>query len=147
MALYDWAKDAIALAAATAKTVVEVQTASTDRVKVKEIFVGFDGVNAAAVPVLVELLRGGAGITGTTLAATARDPADGAHSCTIKHTATAEGSPTAASGSTWRIPPTGFLYLQVPLGNEWVIGVSGFWRIRLTAAAIVNATVGLLLEE
>ena len=49
--------DAVALAAATAKTVLQIATPSTTRARVCQLVVGFDGVTAANPPVLVELLR------------------------------------------------------------------------------------------
>ena len=43
--------------------------------------------------------------------------------------------------------PTSGVRFQYPLGREWQVGVSGFWRIRITAAAITNCTAGILWEE
>lgn len=150
MALYVVTVDAIALAAATAKTIFEIGTPSTDRAKIKEWWVDFDGVSAAAIPGKVEVQRASAAVTtATTLAGDKYDAADGAATAVTKHTTTTEGAGTLTAGSGWlkRIhPQTGFHY-QAPLGEELIIPVSAFFRIRCTFAAIVNVTFGFVWEE
>jgi len=143
---YRWSKDAIALGAGVAKTVVEVQTAATRRAWICGWWISFDGVSSANTPVFVELLRASAGITGTTLAANPVDVAGVAAVAVVKHTATAEGTGTTVL-DTWRIPPTGGIQVPFEQRDYVLVGVSAFWRIRCTAAQSVNATVGFWFEE
>jgi hypothetical protein len=150
MALYVVTVDAVALAAATAKTIFEIGTAATDRAKIVEWWVDFDGVTSNAVPVKVEAQRASAGVTtATTLAGDKLDGGDGAASATTKHSTTTEGAGTLTAGSGWlkRVHPQGGFHYQAPLGREVVIPLSAFFRIRCTAAAIVNATFGFIWEE
>jgi hypothetical protein len=48
---------------------------------------------------------------------------------------------------THRVSPTSGYHYIAPLGQELVLAVSTFWRMRLTAAATVNCTVGVVWEE
>lgn len=149
MALYSIHIDALALVAATAKTVLELGSTATDRVKIKEWWVDFDGVTASAIPVKVEVQRFSAAVTtATTLAG---DPLQGDPVATAvaKHSTTVEGAGAATAGSGWikRIPPTsGFHYVAVE-GRELLLPISAFFRIRCTAAANVNVAAGIVWEE
>lgn len=149
MALYVISVDAIALVAATAKSVLELGTPSTDRAKIKEWWVEFDGVTAANTPVKVEVGTFSAAVTtATTLAGAKFDPADGTAAATAKHSTSTEGAGTITAGTPiHRISPTSGYHYIAPLGQEWTMAVSTFWRMRLTAAQTVNATVGLIWEE
>jgi len=149
MALYWVSIDAIALTAATAKSVLELGTPTTDRAKIVEWWAEFDGVTAANTPVKVEVGRFSTGVTtATTVTAEKADPADGAAATVAKHTTSTEGAGTVV-GMPWnkRIPPTSGFHYVAPLGREVVLAVSTFWRMRLTAAQTVNATVGVVWEE
>lgn len=146
--LYSATVDGIALAAATAKTCMELQTPSTKRIKLVQWWVEFDGITASNVPVKVEFQAASANITtGTTYTADAVEPADPAALTVVKHTATVEGAGTLSRGEIHRVPPTSGFVMVYPLGREWIVAASSAWRIRLTAANIVNATVGIIWEE
>lgn len=147
--LYVLSIDAVALSAATAKTLVEIGTPATDRAQIKEWWVEFDGVTAGNTPVKVEIGRFSAGVTtATTLAAEKLDSADGAAAVVAKHSTTVEGAGAINAGSkVHRIPPTSGYHYVAPMGSEFVIAVSTFWRIRCTAAQAVNATFGVIWEE
>lgn len=147
--LYVVSVDAIALAAATAKSVFELGAPATDRAQIKEWWVDFDGVTASAVPAKIEACRFTAAVTtATTLTPIKMDVADGAAACVAKHSTSTEGAGTAeAGGMIHRISPTNGYHYVAPLGNELVVAVSTFWRIRITAAAIVNVTFGVIWEE
>lgn len=149
MALYCLSVDAIALAAATAKSIAEIGTAASDRARIVQWWVEFDGVTSSAVPVKVEVGRFSAAVTtATTAAGLALDPADGTASATSKHSTSTEGAGTfTANGEIHRVSPTSGILVQYPLGREWGLAVSTFWRIRCTAAAIVNVTFGVIWEE
>lgn len=148
MAQYWISADAIACTAATAETLIELGTGAAQRAKIKEVWVEFDGVNSANVPVKVEVGRfSAAATTGTTLAGNKVDPADGAAVTVAKHTITTEGAGTPTEVMNWRVSPTSGKHVFWPLGDEVVLAVSTFWRIRVTAAAAVNATAGVRWEE
>jgi hypothetical protein len=147
MSLYVVSVDAVALSAATAKSVLELGTSASDRVKIVEWWVNFDGVTASNTPVRVEVGRFSAGVTTATTANEKFDLADGSPSTTAKHSTTVEGAGTADDILNFRVPPTGGFHYIAPLGREFVVPVSGFWRMRLTAAQTVNATCGVVWEE
>lgn len=148
MAIYSVTVDAVALVAATAKTVLELGTSATARARILQWWCWFDGVSASAIPVKIEVQRASAAVT-TATAATEEphDPAEGAASTAATHSATAEGAGTLSGGEIHKISPTTGLLVQYPMGRELVLPVSAFWRMRLTAAAAVNATVGVIWEE
>lgn len=149
MALYLYSIDANALAASTTESVLELSTTSAQRIKIKEWWVEFDGVTATAVPVKVEAGRFTAAVTtATTGTAIKLDPADGTPVTVVKHTVSAEGAGAPETGNiTHRIPPTSGYHYIAPLGQELVVAVSSFWRIRVNAAAVVNVTAGVIWEE
>ena len=138
--------DQVALTAAAAKTVLELATPSTAGLTPVMWWVEFDGVSASALPVKVEVGIFSAAVT-TATTATPFSLNGGergvASSGAAKTNATAEGAGTATYVETHRVSPTSGILVQEPLGNELVVGPSSFWRIRLTAAANVNATVGV----
>src|SRR5512139_2744495 len=141
--------DAVALTAATAKSVLELGTSASCRIWIKEWWVEFDGVTASNTPVKVECGRFSAAVTtATTFTAGKFDAADGTAATTAKHSTSTEGAGTIDNGSViHRIPPTSGYHYVAPLGQELVVPVSGFWRMRLTAAQNVNATVGVVWFE
>lgn len=149
MAIYELSVDAIALTAATAKTVLELGTGAQQRAKIKEWWYEFDGVTASAVPVKVELGRFSAAVTtASTVAGDKYDPADGTATTVAKHTTTTEGAGTASGTPLCkRCPPTSGFHYVAPPGAEFVLAPSTFWRMRITAAATVNVTVGVIWEE
>lgn len=145
--------DAVALVAATAKTILELQPTATVRGgALIEWWVEFDGVTASAVPVKVELVRASAAATGTTAGvANSSKFTDFASTGIVvaKHTISAEGTATEIV-EVHRIPPTSGYSKQYPLGREPQIPVSGTFpglRLRCTAAAGVNVTAGMVWEE
>ena len=147
---YSHSVDANALAAATAETIIEIAVPATRRIKIVGWWAEFDGVSATGVPVKVEVGRFTVGITtGTTRTPVKLDPADPASlMTTVKDTVTAEGAGTPEAGiETHRIHPQGGLQIWYPPGEEPVQAVSTFWRLRCTAAAIVNVTAGVIWEE
>lgn len=144
---YSLSVDGIALGAGVAKTIIELATPASRSARLAQWWVEFDGTSAANTPVKVELMRGSATITGTTLTPVKyNDPNAPASLVTAKHTATVEGTATDLMESH-RVPPTGGLVIQYPLGREPEIALSTFLRIRCTAAQAVNVTVGAIWEE
>jgi len=148
MGLYSITVDAIALTAATAKTCIELGTASTDRAQLVAWWADFDGVTPTAIPVKIEAQRASAAVTtATTLTPEKWDIADGAAAVVAKHSTSTEGAGTLSGGEIHRIHPQSGIFREYPLGRELIIPVSAFWRLRITAAATVNVTVGAIWAE
>jgi hypothetical protein len=149
MAQYSVVIDGLALVAATAKTVIELGTASTDRAKLIEWWVDFDGVTSTAIPGKVEVGRATAAVTtATTATAEKRDAADGASTVVAKHSTTVEGAGTMTPYWIKRIHPQGgSFHYQAIDGSELVLAVSTFFRIRCTFAAAVNVTAGVIWQD
>jgi hypothetical protein len=129
------------------KTLMELQTAATSRAIIASWWVEFNGTTAANAPILVELVRASAGITGTTVTAVKYKDFAPAALTTVKHTASVEGTPTDVL-ETHYVSPTSGLILQYPLGREPEVPISGFLRLRVTAASgSVSANVGFVWDE
>lgn len=138
--------DAVALAAATAKSVLELSTPATTRAWVRRWWVEFDGTSASNVPVLVELLYASAIVTGG-VAVTPRSMTGGPASlCTVNKNPTGEGTPGNLD-EQHRIPPTGGFMFQWSPDAYKIVPISGFWRIRCTAANVVNVSGGIEFEQ
>jgi hypothetical protein len=148
--IYSVSVDAIALVAATAKTIFELATPATTGIVPLHWWVEFDGVTAANPPVKVEIGRFTAAVTtaSTITPAKVNFGNNGlASQCTCKQGATAEGAGTATDVEIHRISPTSGLIFPESLGMEWSLGASAFWRIRCTAAQAVNVTFGFRWTE
>ena len=147
MDVYTASVDAVALVAATAKTVLQVATPATKRGRLLELQVSFDGVTAGNSPVLVELLRQ---TTAGTMTANTPNPHDSAAPASLLTASTnATAEPTAGVVlKRWRITPNGGV-LVLPEGDpvrNAVIPVSGFLGIRCTAAQVVNVNASLTFQ-
>ena len=135
---------AIALAAATAKSIIGIQGGTDFGVNLKKFRIGFDGVTASAVPVLVELCQAtfatnAAGTNST--ATTTRVVAGRANAATgFVSGAGWTAEPTVlTSVEEWLLTPNGGLVLfDVPLGDEPDSPLNNGFTLRLTAPAIVN---------
>jgi hypothetical protein len=137
----------VALAAATAKTVVQVTAPTNQRVKLKGWSVSFDGTSATAAPVVCRLLR--QTTAGTMTSLTPRKGDDDiatAIQSTGQHTATAE--PTAGDIlDTKEVHPQGGYSEKFGLGDEIIIGGGDRIGIECTAPATVNVVGSLHCEE
>jgi len=137
------------------KTMLQVVPGATVSHQIIEWGISFDG-SAAATPIEVELIETdvGATITQTVTADITKldvdalsqgDPVTALFDCssTTKtgFTATAEGTITAVRNlaGPQLIAPTNQFIQQFPLGREPTIQSGKFGRIRVTAAAAVNA--------
>jgi hypothetical protein len=130
------------------KTLMQLATPTTDGLYIVEWGISFDGF-AAAAPISVELLSctGAATVT----AYVAGDitqltvPTGEATNLTLGtaasgYTASAEGTPAAVDMlDAQLISPMGQYVKQWPLGREPQVAISRFVRVRVTAAAAVNA--------
>jgi hypothetical protein len=142
--IYTASADAVALAAATAKTVLQIAAPATIRGRVRELQISLDGVTAANPPGLVELLTQSTAGTMTAVTPAPHDPAAPASLVTAAKNATAE--PTAGTViKAWRLTPVGGV-LVLPFGFEEerpVLAASGRIGVRCTFSAIVNVNASL----
>lgn len=147
--LYSGSQAAIALSAATARTVAAVVSPANRECVVAEIAISFDGVTASAVPVLVELCDftvAGAGTRTTGTAVQMRGQRSTAGT-SFFHSYTVEGTVLAAIFPWYVTPNGGLMDLQWPLGREPQTVVAKGLAIRCTAPAAVNCAVSIIWEE
>lgn len=139
----------VALAAATAKTILNVITAANGLLRAVEIGVSFDGVSATAEPVTVELCKSTQATAGTSTAHTIVQ--SGGPTRTVQATAarnyTAE--PTALTVvKRWLVHPQTGLLVQFPLGREpEQVTSANALCLRCIAPAAVNAQGYIEFEE
>lgn len=145
----------VALAAATAKTILGVKSGATtanhgvDWLKYK---IGFDGVTASAVPVLVELCACTFG---------ANPPGTNSTSVTILQAYGRAASTGFSAAKTWTTEPTtiavidsflltpngGTVLFDYPLGTSPDSPLGEGFAIRCTAPAIVNVRAAMGFER
>jgi hypothetical protein len=138
---------AVALAAATAKSVVGVIGAASDTLNLLRISVSFDSVTSSAVPALVEV--GVITALGTTTAFTPVQVTGVvlASSATAGYNATVEPTYNRIIDSFYCPVFNGFYREWSPLGLEPNGVVSQGFAIRVTAPAIVNCLASLYYGE
>lgn len=143
---------AVALAAATAKTILGVKSGATFGADLRRISVAFDGVTASAVPVLIELCY-----------ATFATNAPGTNSTT--RTVVQQYGRVTASGMTaasaWTAEPTvltplqeflltpnsGLVIAEFAPDKSWDTALGEGFALRCTAPAIVNVRGTLEFER
>jgi len=135
-----------ALAAATAKTLIEGSSTANVPPEWIAVDITFDGVTASAVPVRVDFCTFAATGTGTAYTPKRLGQAVGTSQSTWKINDTVEPT-TPTILFSWFIPPTSGVQYVWPLGRELFHPVSTVQGIRLTAPAVVNAIVNLVIEE
>lgn len=135
------------------KTLLQVATPSTVQIRVVEWGISFDG-SAAATPIECELIQTDVAATVTALTPEVYNDPNGVASLCVGgtaatgYTATVEGTTAATRiGDLQLIAPTNQYVKQWPLGREFAVPVSKFLRIRVTAAAAVNAYCYIIWEE
>jgi len=143
---------AVALSAATAKSIIGAKAHANSGLQVKGLNVSFDGVTASAVPVLVELCYCTFG---------ANSPGTNSTSTTPRQKYGRSLTAGFTSGKTWTTEPTtitvlreflltpngGALEYQFPLGMEPDCALGEGFVIRCTAPAAVNVRATLDLER
>lgn len=140
---------AVALAAATAKSVIGVAGTSGFGVDLRGIEVSFDGVTASAVPGVVELCYStfGANAPGTN-STTETVRQENGRSITAGFTAarnwTTEPTTLTVIRRFTLTPTGGTLIYDFPLGTSPDSAVSEGFVIRCTYAAVVNVNATLL---
>ena len=136
----------VALAAATAKTVIELTSTANVPPEWIAVDVTFNGTSASAVPVTVDFCTYAATGTGTAYTPKRFGQALGTAATTAKINDTVEPT-TPVVLFSWFVPPTSGVQYQWPLGRELFQATSVVQGIRLTAPAAVNAIVNLTIEE
>lgn len=143
---------AVALSAATAKSVIGVAGAATFGCDLKKFRIGFDGVTASAVPVLVELCyatfaTNGPGTNSTSLTVVQTYGRAITAGFTAARNWTVE--PTVLTPiDNWTLTPNGGLVIyDIPLGDTPDSAVSEGFVLRCTAPAGVNVQAALAFER
>lgn len=139
------------------KTLLQVATPSNQDIHVVEWGISFDG-SSAGTPIECELVDTGTVGAGTLTSLTPAlysPDAQAASLCVGGASATGfnSGSSTEGSTTTTRygdlqlVAPTNQYVKQWPLGREFYVPVSHFLRVRVTAAAAVNAYTYVVWQE
>lgn len=138
---------AVALVAATAKTVLSVIAPAQFGVDLIKYRIGFDGVTASAIPVVVELVTwttDGTGTGGTVVQVYGRTITAG---FTTKYNYSVEPT-TPTLVDRYSITPNGGTVLyDFPLGTSPDTAVSNLIGIRCTAPAAVNVNASMWFER
>lgn len=143
---------AIALSAATAKSVLGAKAHANSGLLVKKAKIGFDGVTASAVPVLVEFCY-------CTFGANA--PGTNSSSVTVAQVNGRVLTAGFTAGKTWTTEPTtitvleemlipafmGAAWYDIPLGDEYDSALGEGFVIRCTAPATVNVRATLSVSR
>ena len=144
---------AVALAAATAKTVLCIIAPAQFGIDLKKVRVGFDGVTASAVPVLCELMTstlasnstpGTGNTTATVTQAYGRSITAG---FTGFYGSTSEPTVLTAFDSFLLTPAGGLVFYDWPLGDTPDSAVSNGIVLRCTAPATVNVRASFWFER
>lgn len=143
---------AVALAAATAKTVLGAKAHANSGLQVKGIDVAFDGVTASAVPVLIELCYCTWASNGPGTNSTSVTPAQKyGRSLTAGFTAgknwTTEPTALTVLKEFLLSPNAGLFSFQFPLGLEPDCALAEGFALRLTAPAVVNVRATMDVER
>lgn len=151
---------AVTTGTATLKTLLQIAPPSTLELTVVAWGISFDGTptgQTSNVPVKCELIETDVAATVTAHVAAGivkvTDPAGLASQVTLGtaatgYTASVEGTITASRLLDFQqIPPTGPYIFQSPLGNYGLVQASKFLRVRVLAAAAVNAITWVSYAE
>ncbi len=129
----------VAMVAATAKTVLAVTAPAQFGIALKSLKIGFDGVTASALPVLVEIIRFTTAGTGTAVTPLQQSGRTIAHGVAATKNHTVEPTtPTLADPDMWFDPNKLALLYDWALGDEIDTAVSEGLGLRVTAPAVVN---------
>ena len=137
-------------AAGSVKGAVALATGAQVRAAIIQIDITLNGINAAAKPVLVELVKTTTAPSGGSAYTPLKNRAGGRDAqTTARINDTTDGSsPTIQQG--YLVPATSGVIQQIPLGREIELGVSEFWEVRVTWASAETVTdylVNVWFEE
>lgn len=144
--IYDCSTEgAVALSAATARTIIGVKAHANSGIQVVGLKVGFDGVTASAVPVLIELgyctfTTKSPGTNSTSTTPRQRNGRVLTAGFTSGTSWAAANEPTTITvQQDWLLTPNGgALFYDFPLGTEPDTALGEGYVIRCTAPAAVN---------
>lgn len=139
---------AVALSAATAKSIIGVKAHANSGLMIAGLRVAFDGVTASAVPVLIELgyctwATNSPGTNSTSTTARQRTGRSLTAGFTSAKTWTAEPTTITVLDEWLLTPNSGTVILDTPLGTEPDCALAEGFVIRCTAPAIVNVRASL----
>jgi hypothetical protein len=140
---------AVALSAATAKSVLGARAHANSGLLLSKFSVGFDGVTASAVPVLVELCyatfatNGTAGTNNTTVTAAQQTGRVLTAGFTMMKNWTSEPTVLTVQEEFLLTPNGGLVVYDVPLGKEPDTALNEGFVIRCTAPATVNVRASI----
>ena len=144
---YSAATGAAVATGTTPKTILAVIAPAQFGVDLKKIHMGFDGVTASAVPVLVQLWRfttDGTGTAGTVNQVYGPAIVAG---FTMKYNYTVEPT-TMTLVDSWTLTPNGgTLFYDWPLGDTPDCAVSNGFALRTSAVATVNCRATMWCER
>jgi hypothetical protein len=143
---------AVALSAGTAKTVLGVKSGAAFCLDVLGFEIGFDGVTASAVPVLVEFCASTWATNSPGTNSTSVTPAQSygrvaAAGFTAAKTWTAEPTALTVLKEFLLTPNGGLVAYRWPLGNTPDCALAEGFAVRCTAPAAVNVRVSLDSER
>jgi hypothetical protein len=144
---------AVALAAATAKTVLAVNSPAQFGCDLKKFRVAFDGVTASAVPVLVELMYSTMATNSTPGTGNTAGTVNQIYGRTITagftsfYASTSEPTALTLIDSFLLDPNKGLVIYDFPLGDTPDTAVSNGIVIRCTAPATVNVRASMVFER
>jgi hypothetical protein len=144
---------AVALSAATAKSVLCVLAPAQFGVDLKKFRVGFDGVTASAVPVLVELCYSTAATNSTPGTNNTTATVNQVYGRTITagftgfYNSTSEPTVLTPFERYTLTPNGGLLVYDIPLGDTPDTAVSNGFVLRCTAPAAVNVNATFWFER
>ncbi len=139
----------VALTAATAKTVLQLLAPTNQRVKILGWGVFFDGVNTAAEPVQVRVIRQTSAGTMTASAGYAVSPVVETVQTVVSVAASVEPASSTPSGIADVVechPQQGY-EVKLPMGQELILAGGGRIGIECTAPAAVNVRAKFFFEE
>jgi hypothetical protein len=134
------------------KTILQITNPSTQRLRIKELVLGFDGISSVAVPTLIRLARqttAGTPSGSSTPTPVLVDPGGPAALQTAVLAGAAAWTAEPTLGDILfneRIHPQGGLTYQYVLGQEDIIAPSGRLALIVVAAASVNLSGHLVWE-
>jgi hypothetical protein len=142
---------AIALSAATAKSIIGVMAGASFGIDLQKYRISFDG-DAVAVPVLVELCQATFATNAPGTNSTSLTPVQSygraiAHGVTAASNWTSEPTVLTVIDEQLLTPNSGLEVYDFPLGNTPDSAVSTGFVLRLTAPATVNARATLKWER
>lgn len=140
---------AVALVAATAKTVLAVTAPATFGCDLRGFSVGFDGVTASAVPVVIELCYSTFATAGTNTARTVVQNAGRVITAgfTAASNYTVEPTVLTVLREFLLTPNGGLVIVEFAPDKSWDSAVSQGFALRLTASAAVNVRASLDFER